>query len=304
MSWQLDAGRPVGADGAVTFSVWAPRAAALTVRLLGPDGGVARRAADGARGGRRLHGARRRRRVAPVGSDYVYPAARRRRAPRSGVAPPAGRRARAVAHRRARRVCAGATRAGAALPLADLVFYELHVGTFTPEGTFAGVAAQAPVPARPGRHRRRADAGRGLPRRAQLGLRRRLPVRAARRLRRARRAATAGRRLPRPRARADPRRRLQPPRAGGELPRRLRPVLHRPLPHPLGRRAQLRRARQRRGAPLLRRQRALLADRVPRRRPAPRRDPRHLRLRRAARPRGDRGRVPRRGGAARARAPG
>ncbi len=30
------------------------------------------------------------------------------------------------------------------LPRADLVIYELHVGTFSPEGTFAGVAARLP----------------------------------------------------------------------------------------------------------------------------------------------------------------
>ena len=33
--------------------------------------------------------------------------------------------------------------AGAALALDDLVLYELHVGTFTPEGTFAGVDGSA-----------------------------------------------------------------------------------------------------------------------------------------------------------------
>ena len=46
----------------------------------------------------------------------------------------------------------------------------------------------------------------------------------------------------------------------------------------MGRRAELRRARQRRGAAVLRRQRAPLAHRVPRRRAAPGRDPRHPRL--------------------------
>ena len=188
------------------------------------------------------------------------PAARRRRASRSGVAPPAARRARAVAHRRGRRVSPGPTPAGAASPRADLVVYELHVGTFSPEGTFAGVAARLPylrdlgvtavelmpVAAFPGDRNWGYD---GVylfaPHTAYGG-----PdgLQAARR------------RLPRARARADPRRRLQPPRAGGELPRRLRPVLHRPLPHAVGRRAQLRRPRQRRGPAFLRRQRAALAD--------------------------------------------
>ena len=54
-------------------------------------------------------------------------------------------------------------------------------------------------------------------------------------------------------ARRGPRRRLQPLRARGQLPARVRAVLHRPVPHALGRRGQLRRPGQRRGAPLLRR---------------------------------------------------
>ena len=95
----------------------------------GDDGVFTARAAPGDRGGRRR---------------LRLPAARRRRAPRSGVAPPAERRARAVAHRRRRRRSRGPTPAGAASPRADLVIYELHVGTFTPEGTFAGVAARLP----------------------------------------------------------------------------------------------------------------------------------------------------------------
>jgi 1,4-alpha-glucan branching enzyme len=31
-----------------------------------------------------------------------------------------------------------------ARPLEEIVFYELHVGTFSPEGTFAGVTARLP----------------------------------------------------------------------------------------------------------------------------------------------------------------
>ncbi len=159
---------------------------------------------------------------------------------------------------------------------------------------------EAPPPARPRRHRDRADAGGDLSRRSQLGLRRRVAVRPARIVRRTRGAARPGGCLPCARAGAVPRRRLQPPRTGGELPPGLRPVLHRSLQDALGRGAQLRRARQRRGAPLLRRQRAPLADGLSRRRAAPRRHPRHLRLRRAAHSRRDLGRVSRRGGAARA----
>ena len=49
------------------------------------------------------------------------------------------------------------------------VVYELHVGTFTPEGTFDGAVGPARPPGRPRRRRRRADAGRRLPRRGAAG---------------------------------------------------------------------------------------------------------------------------------------
>ena len=72
----------------------------------------------------------------------------------------------------------------------DLVIYELHVGTFTDEGTFDGVDRAPRRAARARRDRDRADAGRDLPGRPRLGLRRRLP-----RTRRTR--PTAGRRASR-----------------------------------------------------------------------------------------------------------
>ena len=70
-------------------------------------------------------------------------------------------------------------------PWHEAVIYELHVGTFTPEGTFAAAVERARRPGRARRHRDRADAGRRLPGRAQLGLRRRAAVRARRGLRHA-----------------------------------------------------------------------------------------------------------------------
>ena len=64
--------------------------------------------------------------------------------------------------------------------------YELHVGAFSEEGTFDGVDPASRGAARARRDGDRADAGRHVPGGARLGLRRRLPVRAAPRLRRAR----------------------------------------------------------------------------------------------------------------------
>ena len=95
---------------------------------------------------------------------------------------------------------------------------------------------------RPWRHARRADAGRGVPRRPRLGLRRRRPVRAAPRVTAARRISSGWSMLSRPRAwpsfstwsttTSDPR---------ATTSRQVRPLLHRPLSHALGRRGQSRR---------------------------------------------------------------
>jgi len=38
MAWRLERGANVGADGAVSFAVWAPRRRALSVRILDPAG--------------------------------------------------------------------------------------------------------------------------------------------------------------------------------------------------------------------------------------------------------------------------
>ena len=104
---------------------------------------------------------------------------------------------------------------------ADYVIYELHVGTFTdgrnlrrrdrtvsPSSRELGVTAIELMPVAE------------FPGRAQLGLRRRLPVRGAVELRRAGRTAPPRRRRSRPRTRGRARRRLQPPRARRERPPR------------------------------------------------------------------------------------
>ena len=70
MSWQLTRGALVAADGAVTFSVWAPRAGALTVRLLAPDGRV-RAELPMERDANAVYTARVAAGDAPAGSDYV-----------------------------------------------------------------------------------------------------------------------------------------------------------------------------------------------------------------------------------------
>ena len=167
-----------------------------------------------------------------------------------------------------------------AAPLASAVLYELHVGTFTPAGPSTSAIERLDHLRGPRRHARRADAGRRVPRRPRLGLRR-------------------GRSSSRPTTpTAGPRgckRLVDACHARGlavvldvvynhlgpdrQLPAALRAVLHGASPDAVGRRGQPRRPGQRRGAALRRRQRPEVAARLPRRRaPARRRarDRRHV----------------------------
>ena len=140
-----------------------------------------------------------------------------------------------------------------------------------------------------GHHRDRADAGRDVPGRSRLGLRRRLHLRAASRVRRARQGSHA----------SSMRRTARASRVildvvynhigpGSEAIARVRPVLHRPLRDVLGRRDRLLAARRARvGDP----ERDHVDDRLRDRRPAARRgarDPRRLAGARAARAEGAR----------------
>ncbi len=140
VSQQTGRGATIGRDGRVHFSVWAPRAESLRLRLQAPDGNVRAElpmergpdavytlAVDGAQ--------------APAGTDYAY------LVPGLGPRPdPVSRRQPAGVHGPSRIVDPGAfgwsDGGWKGLPLQDLIFYELHVGTFTPEGTFDGVAGK------------------------------------------------------------------------------------------------------------------------------------------------------------------
>ena len=82
------------------------------------------------------------------------------------------------------------------------VVYELHVGTFTAEGTLDAAIERARPPRRPRRRRRRAHAGRRVAGPLELGLRRRRSLGGRRRLRRPGGPAAVRRRVPPPRASA------------------------------------------------------------------------------------------------------
>ena len=90
-----------------------------------------------------------------AGTRYLYRLDGGERA-RSRVALAARRRARAVGGRRPREFAWTRRAVGAASPLEDYVVYELHVGTFTPEGTFDAVIPRLDELRELGRHRDRA----------------------------------------------------------------------------------------------------------------------------------------------------
>jgi maltooligosyltrehalose trehalohydrolase len=116
-------------EGGAEFGVWAPRVRSLAVRLGGrtvplerEDRGVWRGSVDGAK----------------AGDDYllVLDGERERPDPRSGSQPHG-------VHGPSRLVDLGPPPVPFATPaLCDLVFYELHCGTFTPEGTFDAAIAR------------------------------------------------------------------------------------------------------------------------------------------------------------------
>ena len=177
----------------------------------------------------------------------------------------------------------------AGLSRKELVIYELHVGTFTPEGTFdamtgrleelreLGVTALElmPVAQFPGTRgwgyegvypfavQNSYGGPRGLQRLVE--------------------------RLPSHGFGRHPRRRLQPSGTRRKLFRRVRPLFHRPVSHAVGTCDEFRLPRLRCRAGLCARQRAVLDPRLPRRRPAARRGARHLRFQPAAHPARDQG---------------
>ena len=130
-SWRLQRGATVLPGGGVRFSVWAPNAAAVAVRLRGHADIPLERRGHGVHEG--IIG------EASAGTDYQLILDGERARP-----DPASRHQPAGVHGVSRVVDPTAFRwrdaSWRGRAMADLVIYELHVGTFTPEGTFDGVA--------------------------------------------------------------------------------------------------------------------------------------------------------------------
>ena len=132
--------------------------------------------------------------------------------------------------------------AWAGVELAGQVLYEMHVGTFTPEGTWAAARPSCRAAGRR-HHGHRDDAGRRLSGHASAGAT--TAWTCSRRPGSTARPTTCARFVDRAHAVGhgrDPRRRLQPRRAGRRLPQGLRGrLLQQPLRERVGRGAQLRR---------------------------------------------------------------
>ncbi len=135
----LERGAVPLADGSTRFSVWAPSATLVEVELTG-DGRTESHCM--VRGSDGVHGATVRR--VPAGSDYNY-----RLDGGPGRPDPVSRWRPQGVHGPTRVVDPAAFQWRDAewrgLEMADLAIYELHVGTFTPAGTFDGVVEQLPA---------------------------------------------------------------------------------------------------------------------------------------------------------------
>lgn len=135
--WELEFGARPLADGSTRFRVWAPRAASLSVKIYGDD----ERTVEMERSAGDVFEA-----IAPqtrAGADYRYVIDGEKERP-----DPVSRWQPDGVHGPSRVVDPDGfnwtDHDWTGLPLKDLIIYELHVGTFTPEGTFQAVIKKLP----------------------------------------------------------------------------------------------------------------------------------------------------------------
>ncbi|MFH0903261.1 MAG: alpha-amylase family glycosyl hydrolase, partial [Pseudomonadota bacterium] len=136
-NWKLEYGANVLAEGGVTFRAWAPCVRELAVRVLSPSAHtVAMHPQEGSVFEVTVPDAR-------PGVDYYYvlDGAKERPDPASRWQPSGVHGPSRVVDPRA---FSWSDHGWDGIPLDDLVIYELHVGTFSAAGTFAGVAARLP----------------------------------------------------------------------------------------------------------------------------------------------------------------
>ena len=128
-AWRPEFGALPQADGSTTFRVWAPKARSLAVKLVGGEPRtIEMRAGDEGVFEVNVAGV-------AAGADYFYVIDGERERP-----DPVSRWQPAGVHGASRvvdpRAFAWTDQDWRGIPLRDYVIYELHVGTFTPEGTF------------------------------------------------------------------------------------------------------------------------------------------------------------------------
>jgi maltooligosyltrehalose trehalohydrolase len=134
MTWQLQRGATFSPDGSVSFSVWAPRVSKMAVRFVSADSQTVamRRTSEGVHAVT-VRGAR-------PGSRYVYLLDGERMRP-----DPVSRFQPEGVHGPSEVVDPSAfpwtDQSWRGVALKDLIIYELHVGTFTSQGTFAAIGA-------------------------------------------------------------------------------------------------------------------------------------------------------------------
>ncbi|HEV2862373.1 MAG TPA: malto-oligosyltrehalose trehalohydrolase [Pyrinomonadaceae bacterium] len=135
--WRLELGARPQADGSTVFRVWAPLAESVAVKILGdePQTVSMERGEDDVFELRLPD--------TPAGTDYFYLVGGERERP-----DPVSRFQPAGVHGPSRVVdpeaFAWTDEGWRGLPLKDYVIYELHVGTFTPEGTFDAAIEKLP----------------------------------------------------------------------------------------------------------------------------------------------------------------
>src|ERR1043166_174378 len=131
-AWRLQFGARPLKDGSTEFRVWSPLAESLSVRLVGDETRAEERVRGGG-GGFEARGAR-----GGAGADYFYVVGGERERP-----DPVSRFQPAGVHGPSRVVdpdgFAWTDEDWRGVALGDLVVYELHTGTFTPEGTFEAI---------------------------------------------------------------------------------------------------------------------------------------------------------------------
>src|SRR5215471_18724417 len=134
MSWHLQRGATLRADGSIWFSVWAPRVKEIAVQCISPERSTVamQRHTDG------LHTAVAQGLKPDSRYYYLLDGERTRPDPVSRFQPEGVHGPSAIVSPSA---FSWTDQAWKGLPLRDLILYELHTGAFTPSGVFTAIGS-------------------------------------------------------------------------------------------------------------------------------------------------------------------